>query len=93
MVDLSGVKPKPMDEGLIAQLEAYIAEAMGRAKTPGVAVGIVQNDQVVYEKGFGVRELGQPDPVTPDTQMMIGSTGKSMTTMMMAMVVDDGKIT
>ena len=48
---------------------------------------------MVYLKGFGVRELGKPEPVTPDTLMMIGSTGKTMTTMMMATLVDDGKMT
>ena len=45
---------------------------------------------MVYAEGFGVRELGNDAPVTPETLMMIGSTGKTMTTMMMATVVDDG---
>jgi hypothetical protein len=31
-------------------------------------------------------ELGKVDSVTPDTLMMVGSTGKTMTTMMMAAV-------
>ena len=31
--------------------------------------------------------------MTPDTRMMIGSTGKSLTTMMMATLVDDGLMT
>jgi len=91
--DLSGVQPKPIDDTITAQLDAYIVDAMQRTKTPGVAVAIVQNGKVVYAKGFGVRELGKPDPVTPDTLMMIGSTGKSMTTMMMATLVDEGRMT
>lgn len=92
-VDLTGVAPKPFDAQMQAELEAYIAGAMARADIPGAAVAIVQNGRSVYEKGFGVRQLGQPDPVTPETRMMIGSTGKTMTTMMMATVVDDGKMT
>jgi CubicO group peptidase (beta-lactamase class C family) len=92
-VDLSNVQPQPVDATIVAELEAYIADVMQRTGVPGVAVGIVQNGEVVYQNGFGVRELGQPDPVTPDTQMMIGSTGKSMTAMMVASVVDDGFIT
>ncbi|MDY6893242.1 MAG: serine hydrolase domain-containing protein, partial [Chloroflexota bacterium] len=39
---------------------------------------------------FGVREMGGNDPVTPDTLMLIGSTTKTMTTMLMAQLVDDG---
>jgi len=92
-LDLTGVAPKPFDAQLQAELEAYIAEAMPLADIPGTAVAVVQNGQIVYEKGFGVRELGKPDPVTPETRMMTGSTGKTLTTMMMATVVDDGKMT
>jgi CubicO group peptidase (beta-lactamase class C family) len=74
-------------------LDLYVAEHMRRAGVPGAAVVIVQNGRTIYAKGFGVRELGKQDPVTPDTLMMIGSTGKSMTTMMIAALVDEGKIT
>lgn len=71
-------------------LDLYVAELMRRAGVPGTAVVIVENGRTIYAKGFGVRELGKRDPVTPDTLMMIGSTGKSMTTMMMATLVDEG---
>jgi CubicO group peptidase (beta-lactamase class C family) len=91
-VDLAGVKPKTFDAEMIRQLEAYITDLMRRAQVPGASVAIVQNGKAFYMRGFGVRELGKPDSVTPQTLMMIGSTGKSMTTMMMAVLVDDGKI-
>jgi CubicO group peptidase (beta-lactamase class C family) len=73
-------------------LDLYVDDLMRRAGVPGAAVVIVENGRTTYAKGFGVRELGKHEPVTPDTLMMIGSTGKSMTTMMMAALVDDGKI-
>jgi len=91
-VDLSQARAKPFDAGLIAQLEPYISTTMQRMGVPGVVVAIVQDGKVVYAHGFGVRELGKPDPVTPDTLFMMGSDTKSMTTMMMATVVDDGKM-
>src|SRR6266545_6044653 len=92
-IDLTKVAPRPFDQAMQAQLAAYITTVMQREQVPGAAVAIVQDGKVVYEQGFGVRELGKPDPVTPETLMMIGSNGKSMTTMMMASVVDDGKMT
>jgi CubicO group peptidase (beta-lactamase class C family) len=73
-------------------LDLYVEEVMRRTGVPGAAVMIVQNGRTIYAKGFGVRELKKQDPVTPDTLMMIGSTGKSMTTMMMATLVDEGKV-
>ena len=60
---------------------------------PGAAVAVVQNGDVVYLNGFGVKELGSTRPVTPDTMFMIGSITKSMTTMLAAALVDDGRLT
>jgi CubicO group peptidase (beta-lactamase class C family) len=84
--------PKPVDAQITSQWEAYVRDAMQRASVPGVEVAVVQNGKVVYMNTFGVKELGKPDPVTPDTLMMIGSVTKSMTTLMMATLVDDGKL-
>jgi CubicO group peptidase (beta-lactamase class C family) len=77
------------DDTMRRELETYITEVMARTGIPGVAVGIIQNGEVVYQNGFGVSELGGSKPITPETLMMIGSTGKSMTSMMMATAVDD----
>lgn len=88
--DLSAVAPKTVDETVITELEAYIVANLEKLKVPGSAVAIVQDGKIIYEKGFGVRELGKDEPLTTDTQMMIGSTGKSLTTLMMATLVDDG---
>jgi len=90
ITDLSGVEPLPLTNEVIAELETYIADTMELLDVPGAAVAIVKDGEIVYAKGFGVRELGGNDPVTPETLMMIGSTTKSMTTMMMATLVDDG---
>lgn len=87
--DLANVRPATLTPELLGELEDYISEALEQAHIPGAAVAIVQDGQVAYLKGFGVRELGKDDPVTPDTLMMIGSATKSMTTMMMATLVDE----
>lgn len=89
-VDLTGVQPLPVDETITAELESYINDALSRFGIPGAAVAIVQNGEIVYSQGFGVRQQGSDEAVTPETRMMIGSTGKTMTTMLMATLVDDG---
>ena len=73
-------------------LDQYITSAMKDWNMPGLAVAIVKNDSVVYLKGFGVRELGKPDPVTPNTLFAIGSNTKSFTAAAVGMLVDDGKM-
>ncbi len=88
-VDLTGVEPRPADE-VVEALAADIRDAMDLFGIPGVAVAIVQGDEVVFAEGFGVREAGGDVAMTPETHMMIGSTGKTMTTMLMGTLVDDG---
>jgi CubicO group peptidase (beta-lactamase class C family) len=89
-VDLAGVQPLPFSDEIRAELESYIQRKLTEYGVPGVAVAVVQDGEMVYAQGFGVREVGGNAPVTPETLMMIGSTGKTMTTMLMATVVDDG---
>ena len=90
--NLAGVEPLRLTDDLLAEFEAYIVDAIERFNIPGAAVAVVQEDEIVYANGFGVRELGRDEPVTPETLMMIGSITKSMTTMLMATLVDDGLI-
>lgn len=88
--DLRRVRPQPLDDAMLAELESYIHQLLHRYRIPGASVVVVEDDQIVYTQGFGVRRLGSQDPVLPSTQMMIGSIGKTMTTMMMASLVDRG---
>src|SRR5262249_27081546 len=41
-------------------------------------------------KGFGVRERGRAEPITPDTVFPLASCSKAFTTTLLAMLVDDG---
>lgn len=72
--------------------DKLVADTMAAWRVPGVAVAIVQNDRVIYLKGFGVKEIGKPDAITPDTLFEIASTTKAFTTTAMAMLVDEKKI-
>jgi CubicO group peptidase (beta-lactamase class C family) len=75
-----------------AALDALMNEAMNYWKTPGAAIVIVRGDDIVYIKGFGVRDVKTKEPVTPDTIFAIGSTTKAFVTAAMAILVDDGKM-
>ncbi|HEY6844541.1 MAG TPA: serine hydrolase, partial [Thermoanaerobaculia bacterium] len=65
---------------------------MASWKIPGLAIAVVQNDHVVYMKAFGVKELGNNDPVTPDTLFEIASTTKAFTATALAMLADQKKL-
>jgi CubicO group peptidase (beta-lactamase class C family) len=88
--DLTGVAPKRFGGALLTEFASYVKDLMARSNVPGAEVAVVQDGKIVYANGYGVKKIGGTDPVSPDTLMMIGSTTKSMTTMMMATEVDGG---
>jgi CubicO group peptidase (beta-lactamase class C family) len=59
---------------------------------PGLAIAVVQNDHVVFIKGYGIKEAGKTDPITADTLFEIGSTTKAFTATAMAMLADEKKL-
>jgi len=73
-------------------LDAYVAKGVADWKVPGLAVAVVKDGRVVFAKGYGVRELGKPEPVTTRTLFAVGSTTKAMTAALLAMLADDGKL-
>jgi len=87
-----GKTARALDEARLRELDAFIEDSRQRLKIPGVAVAIVQGGKVVFEKGFGVRELGKKDAVTPDTLFRVASMSKPLTSLLMARLVDEGKL-
>ena len=78
-------------QALIPELEAYIQSGMKAFDVPGVAVGIVTGDRLVYAKGFGVRSKSGGAAVDPQTVFQIGSAAKGFLATTMAIAVDRGK--
>jgi len=74
-----------------------IVDAMDRARQaasiPGAAIALVQDGKVIWEGGLGVREMGKPDKVDAHTKFIIASNTKAMTTLLLAKLVDEGKLT
>src|SRR5918997_153273 len=75
---------------LLQGFEADVQAAMDTFGIPGAAVALVEGDQIVYARGFGVRELDSQAPVTPRTRFRIASNTKSMTSLLVATFVDEG---
>ena len=73
-------------------LDEDVRRIMSDWDVPGVAVAVIQGDEVTYAKGFGVREIGRTDAVDERTIFAVGSTSKAFTAAAMAMLVDEGKV-
>lgn len=76
----------------IDTLDTYITDMMELYGSPGVSVAVVDNDQVIYSKGFGTRTIGKNEPVDENTLFAIASITKSFTSTALAILVDEGKL-
>lgn len=65
---------------------------MAQLGIPGAAMALSQDGKVVFEGGMGVKTLGQSDPVDANTVFMVASNTKGMATLLLATLVDDGKL-
>jgi CubicO group peptidase (beta-lactamase class C family) len=74
-----------------AVIDAYIEAQMKDQRIPGLALGIVQGDQIVHLKGFGIADPSGR-AVTPQTPFILGSTSKSFTGLAVMQLVEEGKI-
>lgn len=73
-------------------LDAYIEGGMRDWQIPGLSIVVVREGSVLYEKGFGVRELGKPGKVDADTLFGMMSTTKAMTALAVGLLVDEKKL-
>ena len=76
----------------LAAIEEAVEERRKELGIPGISLAIVQGDEVIYNKGLGLRDVDKKLPVTPDTLFAIGSNTKSFTATLLAMQVDDGDL-
>ena len=76
----------------VRELDRYTTQAVRDWNVPGLSIAVVHDGRVVFAKGYGVRAVGSASPVDTQTLFAIGSTTKAMTTMALAMLVDDGKL-
>jgi CubicO group peptidase (beta-lactamase class C family) len=75
-----------------ADIDKLVARAQQVFTVPGVSVAIVQDGQVLFAKGYGVRANGKPGAVDADTLFGIGSNTKAFTVAALGMLVDEGKL-
>jgi CubicO group peptidase (beta-lactamase class C family) len=78
--------------GISDDLAQFIPAQMQKWKVPGLAIAIVQNGQVIYSRGFGMRDIKGNLPVTTKTIFAIGSISKSFTSLSMGILNDEGKL-
>jgi CubicO group peptidase (beta-lactamase class C family) len=89
-ISLSALAQPSFDTRSVDQL---MLKTMKAWQIPGAAIAIVKSDRVIYLQGYGTKEPGGTDPVTPETLFQIASTSKAFTSASLAMLATDKKLT
>lgn len=76
-----------------ADLDRYAQKVLQTFGTPGMTIAIVEQGKPYVVRSYGVRRMGEPAKVDEHTLFAIGSTTKAFTTALLAMLVDEGKLT
>ena len=79
-------------EARLRGFDAYMAQVMKDWDAPGIGVGIVVKDRLVFARGYGFRDYGEKLPYTPTTTQPIASNTKLFTAVAVGMLVEEGKL-
>jgi CubicO group peptidase (beta-lactamase class C family) len=60
--------------------------------SPGAALAIARDGEIVYEQGYGLAQLEYEVPMTPTTVFHVASVSKQFTAFAVAMLADGGKL-
>jgi CubicO group peptidase (beta-lactamase class C family) len=88
----AGRRARAIDGGRLRELTDFIERGRRELGVPGVALGLVQGGQVLFEGGFGARALGEPAPVDADTLFLVASNTKALTTLLLGTLVAEGRL-
>ncbi|WP_394849983.1 beta-lactamase family protein [Pendulispora brunnea] len=84
--------PRAKFERLVPELDKLFADDQRASHVPGMGVGIVLGGEIVYAKGFGLRDVERKRPFEADTPFPIASVTKSFTAMAILRLRDEGKL-
>jgi CubicO group peptidase (beta-lactamase class C family) len=72
--------------------EASLNDRMKHYHTPGVSIAVINNFKIEWARGFGIREVGKPDPITENTLFQAGSISKPVFALAVMQLVQEGKL-
>jgi CubicO group peptidase (beta-lactamase class C family) len=77
--------------GVAAQVDKVFAQ-WNRTDSPGCALGVYQNGQIVYKHGYGMANLNDDVTITPETVFHVASMSKQFTAASILLLQEQGKL-
>ena len=76
---------------LTAKVDAVFA-TWNKPDSPGCACGVINDQKLIYSKGYGMADLEHDVPITPQSVFYIASTSKQFTAASIALLALDKKL-
>jgi D-alanyl-D-alanine carboxypeptidase len=87
-----GVADHPEVLGQERLFESWIRGQMSSRHLPGIAVGVVFDQELIWAKGFGLSDVEGHVPMTPSTKFRMASHSKLFTSTAIMQLRDSGKL-
>jgi len=76
----------------VTEIDAVLQRAVEQGTVPGVVAAVARNNQVLYYKAFGMKEVAAQKPMTPDTIFRMASMTKPITSAAIMLLQDQRKL-
>lgn len=83
---------QPVDD-FFGEVDSVVVNKMNQYNIPGLSIGLVRNDSIIYAKGYGVRAIGAKDAVTKNTIFHTASISKLFTAVAVMKLVKQNGMT
>src|ERR1700689_1518981 len=87
----SSVQGQTLSPEMAAKVDK-VFEKWNRTDSPGCAVGVYKDGQTVYEHGYGMANLNDDVPITPETVFHVASMSKQFTAASILLLAQQGKL-
>ncbi|MDX1395226.1 MAG: serine hydrolase domain-containing protein [Gemmatimonadota bacterium] len=87
-----GPAEDPEVQAQIRLFSAWLDGQIARRELPGVVVGVVAGDELVWAQGFGLADIADERPMTPQTQFRMASHSKLFTATAIMQLREEGKL-
>jgi CubicO group peptidase (beta-lactamase class C family) len=83
---------KPIGQSDIERIRSTVAGLVDEHHLPGISVGVVSGEDLVFAEGFGFADIESGRPQDPALRQRIGSITKTMVALCTMALVDEGKL-
>jgi len=84
-------QPQPLLSNVTAQVDK-VFEKWDKSDSPGCALGVYKDGQIIYKHGYGMANLNDDVPIAPTTVFHVASMSKQFTAASIALLVQQGKL-